>query len=140
MLKVTASSGQDSYIQGELVTLRISLENIGDEAVELVSFPPDVRLGRVGRPASEEVLVASGDTPRRLAPGEELTFVSRVPKEGSALSLPPGRYVIFVELRLTDGGGFGLGSGLAFVILPSQGALASGRMGPSILFRKPPAT
>ena len=122
-LKISASSGQDSYIQGELVTLRISLENTGDEPVELLSFPPDVTLGRIRRPASEEVLVVSGGAPRELAPGEQLTFVTRVPEEGSALSLPPGRYVIFVELRFTTGGGFGLGSGLAFVILPLRGAL-----------------
>ncbi|MBI2918658.1 MAG: hypothetical protein HYY01_11810 [Chloroflexi bacterium] len=121
-VRIGRQSAREFYTPGDAIDLTLTVTNVSNASVDIQAFPENVTLYPADTPRAEEVVVASGGGPRRLAPGESAILNLTVPGEVSA-TLPLGRYTVNVGVRFTDGTGAGAGGGIIFVLLPPQGAL-----------------
>lgn len=110
------------YLPGEPIALTVTLNNPSSETQQIADFPGSILLYLLDDPNNNSVTVASGKELRSLAPNEEATVRIDVPGEVTR-TLQPGRYLIHVEVRLTNGTRLGLNSGPIITILFPQGAL-----------------
>ena len=116
-------------MQGEPLTITLTLRNVWDDWIEIIDFPSAATLNQVYVDDEEQMQVElkrSEGASSILEPGEEFTAAAEITSDMSA-GLQPGRYGIRLDVSIERGPdrrgsrlGFSTGS---FVVVPPEGAL-----------------
>jgi hypothetical protein len=104
LLDVQVTTAREVYLEGEDVSIQLSVTNLGDGELALGPFPPAVELVPVGRDDSARELPGGGDE-AVLAPGERRSAtVTWNQLDEAGKPVPPGRHAVRFNLRMNEGG------------------------------------
>jgi hypothetical protein len=121
-LQIEATNDKSFYLQGEDITISISILNVSKSAFVVDPYVPEVTLRHFGGGNSEVRLFASGSDTKLLESGQTVSYtVMWDQRDNQEQQVPYGSYEVALDSFLTEPGVIFRVS--AIRILPSQGAM-----------------
>lgn len=126
VLPFSVTTDKSQYLPGEIIRIKLTLENDRDERVNVFPFPPEVKI--VKRITGETIRIfPSGSKEVELKPGESISHTLRWDhRDERGKEVMPGSYDIMIgdiKVRNKESYGFG-GFGKELLISYPQGALS----------------